>query len=63
MKSTLLKIISYLSLAGTIIPSFVVFFGDMDLQLSKSIMAVSMVVWFLTAPFWINKKSEEEAMQ
>jgi len=59
MKSITLKIISYLALAGTIIPSILVFFGDLDLQLNKNIMAVSMVVWFATAPFWINKKSEE----
>ena len=59
MKSITLKIISYLALAGTIIPSILVFFGDLDLQLNKNIMAVSMVVWFVTAPFWINKKSEE----
>jgi len=59
MKSTILKIISYLALAGTIIPSLMVFFGDMELQTNKSIMAISMIVWFLLAPFWINKKSEE----
>lgn len=60
MNSTLLKIISYLALGGTIIPSLIVFFGDMVIQQSKWIMAISMVVWFLTAPFWINKKSKEE---
>jgi hypothetical protein len=32
----------------------------MELQANKNIMAVSMVVWFVTAPLWINKKSEEE---
>jgi len=59
MKSTVLKIISYLALAGTIIPSLLVFFGYMDLQVNKNIMVISMVIWFLTAPFWINKKEEE----
>jgi len=58
MKSITLKIISYLALAGTIIPSLLVFFGDLDLQLNKNIMVVSMLVWFVTAPFWINKKSK-----
>jgi len=46
-------------LAGTIIPSLLVFFGYMDLQVNKNIMVISMVIWFLTAPFWINKKEEE----
>ena len=61
MKSILLKIVSYSALAGTIIPSLMVFFGDMDLQLNKTIMTVSMIAWFVTAPFWINKKSAETA--
>lgn len=62
MKMTVLKIISYLSLAGTIIPSLLVFFGDMDIQTNKNIMAVSMVVWFVSVPFWINKKADEEVL-
>ncbi len=63
MKSILLKTISYLALGGTIIPSLLVFFGDMNLTTNKRIMAVSMVVWFITAPFWINKNSEKEATE
>ena len=59
MKLIILKIISYLALAGTIVPALLVFFGDLDLQTNKNIMTFSMIVWFLTAPFWINKKSEE----
>ena len=59
MKIWLLKILSYLALAGTLIPSILVFAGIIDLQTNKNIMAVSMAVWFLTAPFWINKKSDE----
>ena len=59
MKYTILKIISYLALAGTIIPSLMVFFGDLDLQMNKTIMTISMIVWFVTVPFWINKKSDE----
>lgn len=61
MKSLTLKIISYLALAGTIIPSMLVFFGDMDLQTNKNIMTISMIVWFATVPFWINKKIDEIA--
>jgi hypothetical protein len=56
MKSITLKIISYLALAGTIIPSLLVFAGDMSLQTNKNIMTVSMVIWFVTVPFWINEK-------
>lgn len=59
MKLITLKIISYLALAGTIIPSLMVFFGDMDLQLNKNIMVISMIIWFVTAPLWINNKADE----
>ena len=61
MKHTLLKILSYLALAGTIIPSLLVFLGEMDLSINKKIMAVSMLLWFVTAPFWINGKKAENA--
>lgn len=49
-----------LALAGTIVPSSVVFMGGLVIQQSKWIMAVFMVLWLLSAPFWINKKSVEE---
>ncbi len=56
---TLLKILSYLALAGTIVPSIMVFMEKMDIDTNKNIMTVSMVIWFITAPFWVNKKAEE----
>lgn len=55
----LLKTISYVALAGTIVPALLVFSGNMDFQTNKNIMVISMVVWFVSAPFWINKKSDE----
>lgn len=45
-----------MALAGTIIPSLLVFMGEMNPQDNKNIMAISMIVWFVTVPFWINKK-------
>jgi len=59
MKLLLLKIVSYTALAGTIIPSLLVFFGDMPLEQNKTIMTVSMIAWFATAPLWINKRESE----
>jgi hypothetical protein len=59
MKNLIIKIISYLALTGTIFPSILVFLGDLDLQTNKNIMGICMIIWFITAPFWINKKSEE----
>ncbi len=59
MKDIILKTVSYLALAGTIAPSILVYNGIMDLQVNKTIMGISMLLWFITAPLWINKKSEE----
>jgi len=59
MKNLIIKFISYIALAVTIIPSILVFKGDMDLQTNKNIMGISMIVWFVLAPLWINKKSDE----
>jgi len=59
MKTTILKTVSYLALVATIVPSILVFSQKMDSNTNKAIMAVAMVLWFLTAPFWINKKVEE----
>lgn len=56
MKIAALKVLSFLGLAGTIIPSFLVFLGSLSPSQNTYIMAISMVVWFATAPFWINKK-------
>ena len=54
MKFTL-KIISYLGLAATIIPSVLVFNGAMDLKTHFTFMVVGMAMWFLTSPFWMKK--------
>jgi hypothetical protein len=52
------KIISYISLGVTIIPSFLVFTGNMSLESSKMIMFIGTIVWFATAPSWMNKAEE-----
>ena len=61
MKIALLKIVSFLGLAGTIIPSILVFMGSISSSQNTFIMAISMVLWFATAPFWINKKGDSAA--
>ncbi len=54
----LIKSISYLSLALTIIPSFLVFTGNISLDSSKMLMLVGTIVWFVSAPSWMNKVQE-----
>ncbi len=55
----LLSIISVVGLLLTIIPAFLVFFGSISLEQNKNLMLVGTILWFLTAPFWLNKKTEE----
>jgi hypothetical protein len=56
----LLKTGSFLGLALTIGPSLIFFTGDLELSQMKIYMGVGMVLWFVTAPFWINKSSKSE---
>ncbi|MEN8192941.1 MAG: hypothetical protein ABFS12_08995 [Bacteroidota bacterium] len=52
----LLKIISLIGLLVTIIPSFLVFTGVITLDNNKLLMVLGTILWFSTAPFWMNKK-------
>jgi high-affinity Fe2+/Pb2+ permease len=54
-----LKILSYLGLALTVVPSFLVFSGVIDLSYHKMLMLIGTLLWFLTAPFWMNKQKHQ----
>ncbi|MFD2036449.1 hypothetical protein ACFSKL_16710 [Belliella marina] len=51
-------ILSIVGLLFTITPPFLVFSGIIPPATSKTLMLIGTVVWFTTAPFWLNKKSE-----
>ncbi len=56
----LLKIGSFLGLVLTLVPPIIFFVGNLELSLMKGYMGIGMVLWFVTAPFWINKPSKSE---
>lgn len=56
----LLKIISYLGLALTIVPAFLVFKGIIDMKTHFTLMIAGIVLWFGSAPFWMESHSLEE---
>ena len=58
MKS-LLKIASMIGLMLSIVPPVLFFLDNMDLDTMKLWMGIGMLAWMLTAPFWINKKQED----
>lgn len=56
----ILKVISIIGLALTIIPVYFVLKGSIDDDTYKNLMLAGTFVWFFTAPFWIfNKKTDE----
>lgn len=56
--NTILKGISYIGLLLTVVPSFLVFGGTIELETHKTLMWIGMVLWFVTAPFWVKKGAE-----
>lgn len=58
MKS-ILKIFSAIGLILTVIPSFMVFSGAISLDINKWLMLLGTILWFSTAPFWMNKKATD----
>jgi hypothetical protein len=55
MKSRILMTLSFIFLAMTIVPAFLVFAQVMSMSQNKTLMLVGTVGWFVTAPFWMKK--------
>ncbi|MEM9829643.1 MAG: hypothetical protein AAF944_03350 [Bacteroidota bacterium] len=53
----LLQLSSTLGLLLTIIPSLLYFTGYVPLSVQQHLMLAGTVLWFATAPFWMNKKT------
>ncbi len=52
----LLKILSFIGLLLTVVPSLLVFAGTMDISQHKMYMLLGTVLWFGSAPFWLGRK-------
>ena len=51
----LIKSISYIGLGLTLIPSLLVFAGNISFDSSKMLMFIGTIIWFVSAPSWMNK--------
>jgi len=51
-----LTLLSYIGLGLTAIPAFFVFAGVVSFELYKNLMIAGAILWFMTAPFWIDRK-------
>ena len=54
----IVKFISYIGLGLTLIPSFFVFTGNLSLDPNKILMFIGTIIWFISAPSWMNKTEE-----
>ena len=57
MPRSLLQIISWIALAGTILPSILFLAGTMELAASKHWLLAATVLWFIATPLWMGRKS------
>lgn len=48
------EIISWLALAGTLVPALLFFAGQLDLSQVKLWMTLSMGAWFVATPLWME---------
>lgn len=55
MKTTA-KILSFLALGLTVLPSVGVLMGILAHDIHMHLMTAGMVLWFITAPIWMKKK-------
>jgi hypothetical protein len=51
------RILSWLALAGTIVPALLFFNDQATLDQTKSWMLASTVLWFATAPAWMDRRT------
>ncbi|MCA9731838.1 MAG: hypothetical protein H6696_06620 [Deferribacteres bacterium] len=52
-----IKLISYVGLILTIVPSLLVFSGTITLDMCKWLMLLGTIIWFVSAPTWMNQTS------
>jgi hypothetical protein len=52
---TAARLVSLVSLVGTILPPVLFFTGHMDLGATKLWMLVATIAWFAATPVWMNR--------
>jgi len=57
----LLKVLSFLGLGLTVVPSFLVFADVIVWGTHATLMLVGTLLWFATSPFWIKEDVAEAA--
>ena len=60
--NALLKLISAVGLALTVVPAALVFLAGMEWETHATLMAIGTALWFATAPFWMREAPPEEEL-
>ncbi len=53
-----MSVLAIVALGLTLIPSFFVFTGDIDLDLHTKLMTIGTILWFIAAPIWFKKEKQ-----
>ena len=53
---TTARIVSWVSLAGTLLPALLFWAGRLDLDQVKLAMLVATIAWFAATPVWMDQK-------
>lgn len=56
-----LKGLSFLGLGLTVVPAFLVWAGVLTWDTHATLMLVGTVLWFVTAPFWMENPDPAQA--
>ena len=54
----MLIVLSALGLCLTVVPSLLVFYGLLSWKIHTQLMFAGMILWFVTAPMWMNKETQ-----
>ena len=58
MKRIIITILAITGLILTILPSFLLFSGNITSNLNKQLMFIGFLLWFVVAPGWLKAKAE-----
>lgn len=55
----LLQLVSFIALAGVIVPPLLFLMGKLDLDRTKMLMLVATIGWFAITPLWMGRPTQE----
>ncbi|WKN33536.1 hypothetical protein PZB74_09355 [Porifericola rhodea] len=55
---TIVKILSLIGLVLTLLPAILYFYDYISADLHKQLMLCGTLIWFVSAPLWMNKSQE-----